>query len=378
MQGDARPSVNRPVTGVAPFSRARLLKRLLGQVLVEGGFITREDLARALAEQARTGERLGEVLVRLGLVGAAELEAVLALQEHLASFEEAVRAAAGERERLGELLVEAGRIRREDLDEALAEQARTGRRLGEILVRRGLIGPAELQAVLAFQKYQGGELPAAERLRLGEVLVRLRYISREQLERVLDRQRLTGKRLGELLVESGLATPEAVAHGLRTQKRLVRAALAAAIALATAGTPRESPAAGAAEGRGAASAQVTVTATVAARAAARVTNRLPALVVTPADVERGYLEVPAASRLEVQSNSPQGYFLLFETDGGPIRAVAVRGLGRDVEIAPGTSLVRQPPVRGTQTFELSYRFLLARDASPGTYAWPVRIGASPL
>jgi hypothetical protein len=42
--------------------------RPIGQVLVEGGHITQEDLHLALEEQKRTGKRLGETLIETGRI----------------------------------------------------------------------------------------------------------------------------------------------------------------------------------------------------------------------------------------------------------------------------------------------------------------------
>ena len=55
------------------------------------------------------------------------------------------------RKLLGELLLERGIIREEDLEEALRFQKETGGLLGEILVLRGLVHPMELYEVLAEQ-----------------------------------------------------------------------------------------------------------------------------------------------------------------------------------------------------------------------------------
>ena len=52
----------------------------LGQVLVEDGLITREQLGQALAEQKASKHRLGYVLVKLGLVQEIEITKVLARQ----------------------------------------------------------------------------------------------------------------------------------------------------------------------------------------------------------------------------------------------------------------------------------------------------------
>jgi len=55
-------------------------KHLLGQLLVERGLITLQDLERSLAEQKRTGELLGRVLVRLNILTDEQLMPVLADQ----------------------------------------------------------------------------------------------------------------------------------------------------------------------------------------------------------------------------------------------------------------------------------------------------------
>ena len=56
--------------------------------------------------------------------------------------------------------------------------------------------------------------PRREKLRLGDVLVQQQLISQEQLQQALELQRGIGKRLGRLLIEAGVVTEEAVAHGL--------------------------------------------------------------------------------------------------------------------------------------------------------------------
>ncbi|MHC4948786.1 MAG: GspE/PulE/PilB domain-containing protein, partial [Planctomycetota bacterium] len=49
----------------------------IGSILVERGLISEEQLAEAIAEQNRSGERLDRVLVRLGMVSSAQvLEAI--------------------------------------------------------------------------------------------------------------------------------------------------------------------------------------------------------------------------------------------------------------------------------------------------------------
>ena len=52
----------------------------LGEILLREGLVTREQLAQALAEQKNTKHRLGYVLVKLGLVQELEITKVLARQ----------------------------------------------------------------------------------------------------------------------------------------------------------------------------------------------------------------------------------------------------------------------------------------------------------
>ena len=52
----------------------------LGECLIQAGVITLEDLHAALAEQRRTGDRLGVVLIRLNLVTEKQVTKALAHQ----------------------------------------------------------------------------------------------------------------------------------------------------------------------------------------------------------------------------------------------------------------------------------------------------------
>lgn len=59
-----------------------------------------------------------------------------------------------------------------------------------------------------------------EKLRLGDVLVQQRLISQEQLQQTLELQRQTGKKVGRLLIETGVITEELLANGLARQLRI--------------------------------------------------------------------------------------------------------------------------------------------------------------
>ncbi len=59
-----------------------------------------------------------------------------------------------------------------------------------------------------------------EKLRLGDVLVQQKLISQEQLMQTLELQRTTGKKMGRLLIETGIITEELLANGLARQLRI--------------------------------------------------------------------------------------------------------------------------------------------------------------
>jgi len=102
------------------------VKRPLGRILLDGEFITPENLDAALAEQMRTNKLLGDILVDLGVLNKTELYAVLWIQRDFSTVERAIMAAAGVYCLLGELLLKAYCITQEQLDAALDEQKKTG------------------------------------------------------------------------------------------------------------------------------------------------------------------------------------------------------------------------------------------------------------
>lgn len=355
---------------------AFLIKRLLGKILVDGRFVSKKDLDRSLSLQKRTNEQLGTVLIGMGVIDPWDLDAALSIQRELSSPEDAVKLAAGTRGLLGELLLKARRISKRDLESVLEEQQKTGERLGELFKRRGLLTEKELKTVLAFQRKQGRTRPAEGKLRLGELLVASGQITRRQLDDALQKQKRSKKKIGEILVEEGLVKPQHVDRILGMQQKLVTAALVAALSLSGAVIAKKSHATGPAK---TGSAKVIVTAHVMPHVKLKVLTQRSELVVTNADIARGYVDIPLASRIEVKNNNPSGYLLVFEGFGGPmnfIKGVHVKGGGREVYIE-SAGWITQPFTRAPVSMQLSYRFVLSKNARPGTYAWPLTISARP-
>ena len=140
--------------------------------------------------------------------------------------------------RLGERLVQAGYITRQQLNEAISLQKTEGgmlgdnlvrfgyitpsqlsdflygdkfSRLGELLLQDGLITPKQLNRALDFQVQNGG--------RLGNICVQLGFLSEDALDGAIRRHRRDRSRLGEILVHDGVITPEQLAEAIKMQQR---------------------------------------------------------------------------------------------------------------------------------------------------------------
>ncbi|MDH4163679.1 MAG: hypothetical protein OEW15_13465 [Nitrospirota bacterium] len=353
------------------YTHPRLIKRPIGRILVDAGLLNDDKLKEALEEQHRTNKLLGEILIAMGAVDRRELDIALSLQSDLADRGKAIRLAAGIRNMLGELFVLAGRITTEQLDGALAQQKRTGEKIGQLLVRLGLTTQAEIDAALDIQKVQakGADLPTP--LRLGELLVSAGHINRPQLEAALIRQKESGRKIGEILVEGGHVDQKAVGWAVRLQGMLLRAVLCAALSLtATAPVPE-------AEAGTVFSGKIQINAIVLAHAHVNVLSQPQEIVVTDADVQRGYVQVAAASTVEVKNNSPAGCLLSIAAYDLPFRKTTVSVMGRDIALGSNGGLVTLP-ILGKSVITLSFRFDLASETAPGTYAWPFMLSASPM
>lgn len=113
------------------------LKRL-GEILVENGYLTREQVDGALETQRSHPDMpLGQILVDAGLLSRERLQLLLA--QH------------GKRLPIGDMLLGADYVTRDQLDDALRQQARLGGRLGEILISKGFLTQQELCEVLTEQ-----------------------------------------------------------------------------------------------------------------------------------------------------------------------------------------------------------------------------------
>ncbi len=158
-------------------------------------------------------------------------------------------------------------------------------------------------------------------------------------------------------------------HGF--QKKLVRVVLIAVIALASVHAVQVPQAAA-----GSISTVIRVSAVVLARSQLKALRQPAMLVVTEADVQRGYVEVSGASFYEIWNNSPAGCVLTLDSNGFPFREAVVTVMGREIIINPTGGII-VIPITGRREIALDYRFVLAGGAQPGTYAWPFSLTVNP-
>ncbi|HMJ16690.1 MAG TPA: GspE/PulE family protein [Polyangiaceae bacterium] len=121
---------------------ARERDQPIGEMLVSAGVIHPDALQHAIVAQcAQRAIPIGEILVEQRKVSSGEIAQAAVLQQR-------------KKMRIGEILVQAGLAKPEDIDLALAEQRkRRGKRLGEVLVDLNIISEVALAKTLA-QKFE--------------------------------------------------------------------------------------------------------------------------------------------------------------------------------------------------------------------------------
>ena len=352
-----------------------LRPRPIGRLLLDGEFVHGSDLTQALAAQKSANQQLGQILVKLGRLDPADLTAVLAIQPYTSRLDDALKLAAGIRQRLGELLLAARWITPDQLKGALKEQQQSGKPLGEILIARKLLETGELDALLEFQRNQaaGG---AVKPLHLGEILVATGKITRQQLDEALNRQKHTHRKLGEQLIEAGHLLHSGLSEALHLQQKLVATALIAVLSL---GSLTLAQPASATEGSGptSVSRHLDFKVVIPDVLNLKVLNQTRTLNVTSEDVARGYVDVAAGTNLEIVSTIRSGFQLQFRFQVPDFREAEVRGLHEDIVVgAEGASLANHAGRGLRARYELNYRFKLQADMRTGVYPWPLQISAS--
>jgi hypothetical protein len=121
------------------------LRARLGDILVGAAAINEQQLLRALLQQERTGESLGELLVRQGAISMAVREGALGFQRSLSS-------PLRDRYRLGRMLMESSIVDAVTLEAAIRRQCGAHVKLGDALLEMGAITQELLQTFLLRQR----------------------------------------------------------------------------------------------------------------------------------------------------------------------------------------------------------------------------------
>jgi hypothetical protein len=313
------------------------------------------------------------IMSALGVRLPAEFLPKLEIEEFLDKRGQIAALETGERQHLGEVLRASENLSPPQSAAALSQQPIDRLSSSERLSGKGPLTPRERVMVLDYQHQEHGLPMVSGKFALGNILVAKDEITRDQLEDALRRQAETGRRLGEELIDAGHVNSGQVEGGLLLQRKLIACALAMVVGLAP--LPGLVPAEEAVQR----SAAMPVSVTVIANAKLKSSYQATQIRITAADVARGYVEVPAASRFTVATNSRSGYLLEFHPVGNLVESVQVGGLGNDVRLgADGGTFVQRGLPSPNLTHELSFRFSLSPDTLPGNYPWPLALSVRAL
>lgn len=297
------------------------------------------------------------------------------------SLTDILKSVAGPRQPIGELLVSVGRISPQQLDQALAEQHACGEKLGQVLIRKGWITGTEIEALLRLQNKLGSKYGrSAGPLQLGNLLVSTGEIAPKHLRQAIVNQRKTGRRIGEILIESGHASEGQIARGLYLQNAILTFAITSALALALTSRDSKAMSTFGEEANGSMQARARLDFAVKIPAFLRVKffAQPEEITIQEDDLKRGYIDIPANTQLQVLTNIRDGFIVNVRARFDVVQKILVRGGGNNVEIdaEAGGAMLRQSSRAPESKLALGYRFFLTPGLSPGNYPWPVTISAA--
>lgn len=123
------------------------------------------------------------------------------------------------RKKLGEILVESQLVSPATLERALKRQQENHKRLGIILVEMGVVAKEDIANALMAQE---GKSRFSKKL--GNILVESGLITFATLERALENQKKSGMLLGRVLVDMGVISLEDVIEAQAVQKGMLKVA----------------------------------------------------------------------------------------------------------------------------------------------------------
>ncbi len=218
-----------------------LRKQRVGDWLVELNLISSRQLAEAMQKQTETGERLGTLLVQLGYLTERELGDVLLLQETLASHASltdfpvdrdllpSLNLSFARQHKVMPLLLVGKRLLMAVTDRNNHEVIELASLMTGYMIIPVNFRHQDIEAAIGY--FYEGVLPQANaaadtsgtvlrKQRLGDWLVDLNLISKPQLAEAMELQKITGERIGALLVQLGYLTDRELNDVLLLQEML--------------------------------------------------------------------------------------------------------------------------------------------------------------
>ena len=245
-------------------------KLMLGQLVVDMGWVSESQFKECLALSVEIGAPIGRVLRAEGYIADKEMHSLIVAQSMIRdgyiSIELAKRALSVSSwwsvpfdqvlsamgvicddwcfsNRLGELLVSSGWIERQTLTDAIGSSQVVNVPLGQHLVARGYLSKSLLNMVLDLQTLLRNEqisreealaamkaIPASliylagsggrsvENLRLGQLLANAGLVTHTEVMNVLEIAQINGRPLGEMLLIFGLISQRMLEAALKLQK----------------------------------------------------------------------------------------------------------------------------------------------------------------
>lgn len=224
--------LSRHTQETTPAAQSETVHLPLGRKLIARGLISEDELEDAIQYQQRLPKvmykPLGEILVDQGYISQDQMEDILN------------ETPPPPKSRIGEILVNAGLLEKQQLSHALSLQFRpehANKRLGSLLVELGYARREDIEAVVAGHYQQGGGSPAAQsspppssaeqreppktpHRPLGQILVDKGYITQAQLQQALKKQVTHADEytpLGDILLLEGWVSESQLQEALAQQ-----------------------------------------------------------------------------------------------------------------------------------------------------------------
>lgn len=213
-----------------PAEKLEAFRRKIGDLLLTRHLVTAKQLEQAVKIQKKTKKRLGQILLELGYISEEELASALAYQRQWSFVEidpyavdpgllRIIPKWLAERYRIFPLKYENGvlHLAIDRIDLGLLKSSLS--ELMKVEVKFSLTTVYDINYAID-RAYSEDFIKVVRGRRLGELLLRDNIITREQLTTALRRQKRSGESLGKILVDEGFVEEDFLKRYLEEQKIL--------------------------------------------------------------------------------------------------------------------------------------------------------------